>query len=39
MTNHAYLDADRRHDFVLFFDVTIGDPNGDPDEQPAARRP
>ncbi|MDI9548142.1 MAG: type I-C CRISPR-associated protein Cas7/Csd2 [Chloroflexota bacterium] len=31
MTNHAYLDADRRHDFVLFFDVTDGNPNGDPD--------
>ncbi len=21
----------RRHDFVLFFDVTNGNPNGDPD--------
>ena len=31
MTNAAYLDANRRHDFVLFFDVTDGNPNGDPD--------
>ncbi len=31
MTNSVYLDANRRHDFVLFFDVTDGNPNGDPD--------
>jgi CRISPR-associated protein Csd2 len=29
MTFH--LDAQRRHDFVLLFDVTDGNPNGDPD--------
>ncbi len=27
----AYLDPTRRHDFVLLFDVTDGNPNGDPD--------
>lgn len=27
----AHLDASRRHDFVLLFDVTDGNPNGDPD--------
>lgn len=27
----AHLDAMRRHDFVLLFDVTDGNPNGDPD--------
>src|SRR5215210_6180062 len=26
-----YSDITRRHDFVLFFDVTDGNPNGDPD--------
>ena len=26
-----YTDANRRHDFVLLFDVTDGNPNGDPD--------
>ncbi len=32
MTNQeAYLDVKRRHDFVLLFDVTDGNPNGDPD--------
>lgn len=31
MANSVYLDTDRRHDFVLFFDVTDGNPNGDPD--------
>jgi CRISPR-associated protein Csd2 len=31
MTNSAHLDTNRRHDFVLFFDVTDGNPNGDPD--------
>jgi CRISPR-associated protein Csd2 len=29
MTFH--LDSQRRHDFVLLFDVTDGNPNGDPD--------
>lgn len=29
MTKH--VDPERRHDFVLFFDVTDGNPNGDPD--------
>lgn len=27
----AYLDPNRRHDAVLLFDVTDGNPNGDPD--------
>lgn len=27
----AYTDTTRRHDFVLFFDVADGNPNGDPD--------
>jgi CRISPR-associated protein Csd2 len=27
----AHLDVARRHDFVLLFDVTDGNPNGDPD--------
>ncbi len=27
----AHLDVNRRHDFVLLFDVTGGNPNGDPD--------
>lgn len=27
----TYLDPTRRHDFVLLFDVTDGNPNGDPD--------
>jgi CRISPR-associated protein Csd2 len=31
MANQAYLDVNRRHDFVLLFDVTDGNPNGDPD--------
>jgi CRISPR-associated protein Csd2 len=30
-TAQAHLDADRRHDFVLLFDVRDGNPNGDPD--------
>lgn len=28
---NAHLDINRRHDFVLLFDVTDGNPNGDPD--------
>jgi CRISPR-associated protein Csd2 len=31
MTSQAYLDPNRRHDAVLLFDVTDGNPNGDPD--------
>ncbi len=31
MSDSVYLDASRRHDFVLLFDVTDGNPNGDPD--------
>lgn len=31
MSGTPYLDVNRRHDFVLFFDVTDGNPNGDPD--------
>ena len=27
----AYIDVNRRHDFVLLFDVADGNPNGDPD--------
>ena len=30
-TTLAHTDADRRHDFVLLFDVQDGNPNGDPD--------
>ena len=30
-TTNAHLDVNRRHDFVLLFDVTDGNPNGDPD--------
>jgi CRISPR-associated protein Csd2 len=29
--NTVYTDPARRHDFVLLFDVTDGNPNGDPD--------
>ncbi len=31
MADAPYLDIARRHDFVLLFDVTDGNPNGDPD--------
>jgi CRISPR-associated protein Csd2 len=31
MTTQPHLATDRRHDFVLLFDVTDGNPNGDPD--------
>ncbi|MBI4321533.1 MAG: type I-C CRISPR-associated protein Cas7/Csd2 [Chloroflexi bacterium] len=31
MAGGIYLDATRRHDFVLLFDVADGNPNGDPD--------
>ena len=31
MTIQPYLNANNRHDFVLFFDVQDGNPNGDPD--------
>jgi CRISPR-associated protein Csd2 len=31
MTGEIYTDAARRHDAVLLFDVTDGNPNGDPD--------
>ena len=31
MTKEIYTDVARRHDFVIFFDVTNGNPNGDPD--------
>jgi len=31
MTEQPHLDVTRRHDFVLLFDVTDGNPNGDPD--------
>src|SRR5213080_3578096 len=31
MTDAIYTDPSRRHDFVLLFDVTDGNPNGDPD--------
>jgi CRISPR-associated protein Csd2 len=29
--NNMHIDPSRRHDFVLLFDVTDGNPNGDPD--------
>lgn len=31
MSNQPYTDTNRRHDFVLLFDVIDGNPNGDPD--------
>ena len=31
MTTATITDTDRRHDFVLLFDVRDGNPNGDPD--------
>lgn len=31
MATVPYLDVTRRHDFVLLFDVSDGNPNGDPD--------
>ena len=31
MTKSAYLDVGRHHDFLMLFDVTGGNPNGDPD--------
>ena len=31
MTDAMYTDPNRRHDFVLLFDVADGNPNGDPD--------
>jgi len=31
MTEMIYTDEKRRHDFVMLFDVTDGNPNGDPD--------
>lgn len=31
METRPYLDPKRRHDFVLLFDVSDGNPNGDPD--------
>jgi len=31
MSNSIYIDPTKRHDFVLLFDVEMGNPNGDPD--------
>ncbi|MEM1042769.1 MAG: type I-C CRISPR-associated protein Cas7/Csd2 [Bacteroidota bacterium] len=31
MTEHIITDPEKRHDFVFLFDVTDGNPNGDPD--------
>lgn len=31
MSTQAHLDPSKRHDFVYLFDVTDGNPNGDPD--------
>jgi len=31
MPSNVFSDVNRRHDFVLLFDVTDGNPNGDPD--------
>ena len=31
MTTPAYNDVNRRHDFIILFDVQDGNPNGDPD--------
>ncbi len=33
----VYTDVNRRHDFVMLFDVTDGNPNGDPDAGNAPR--
>lgn len=33
----AHLDPERKHDFVFFFDVRDGNPNGDPDAAGAPR--
>lgn len=35
--SEPYLDIERRHDFLLLFDVTGGNPNGDPDNGNAPR--
>lgn len=37
MTDALHLDVSRRHDFLLLFDVTGGNPNGDPDNGNAPR--
>lgn len=37
MTNPAHLDVGRRQDFLMLFDVTGGNPNGDPDNGNAPR--
>lgn len=37
MSKPAYLDIGKRHDFLLLFDVTGGNPNGDPDNGNAPR--
>src|SRR5690242_5225976 len=31
MSTPLYCDAEKRHDFAYLFDVTDGNPNGDPD--------
>lgn len=31
MADNSHTDVNKRHDFVLLFDVTDGNPNGDPD--------
>lgn len=31
MSNEIYVDPSKRHDFVLLFEVEMGNPNGDPD--------
>ncbi|MGH2485454.1 MAG: type I CRISPR-associated protein Cas7, partial [Ktedonobacterales bacterium] len=31
MSSNIYNDSTKRHDFVILFDVTSGNPNGDPD--------
>ncbi|ORA81685.1 type I-C CRISPR-associated protein Cas7/Csd2 [Mycobacterium malmoense] len=37
MTKPAHLDVARRHDFLMLYDVTGGNPNGDPDNEKAPR--
>ena len=37
MTAPIHLDVDKRHDFLLLYDVTGGNPNGDPDNGNAPR--
>jgi len=37
VANQPHLDVEKRHDFILLYDVTGGNPNGDPDNGNAPR--